>query len=556
MNSLEETGSLKEAAAACIVSNLGRLADSIECSFSCGGSLPVSASNTLIFYKRDTDEWSSRPIHLPSVETTDIEELLKACSTATFGIGSETVTDKSYRDALKLEPESFTTNFNLASTSILNRIAKLMTGPIKAELYKLNVYLTGGHFKSHVDTPCSKDMFGSLVICLPAAFTGGELVTYHQKRKVVFDWSVLSRNQIQWAAFYSDVEHEVLPVTSGYRITLTYNLYTTAEVSVQRHSLVVREKIDELQLQVMDEIKSLRDEQEHLLNNQIQLFAERPRALDEADWLVRHAEWYKKYELIQEKIEQLSEKEDRALDKQIQLTKEKTCLQNEEDQLMKEQYVDPEFLVYDVSTSPLYWELLAALGNPHFMRGGGVLGFCCQYRYVDTINNLDRFAVQLKGADAIIYTVAKRLGLKIEMRPVVINDDEGRHLVLDKFREFECDENCGPIDHGDLSQEEVMQIVFETGEFDDDITWCHNPDEHCLEPAGTTMKYGNDATQTLFYQAASLLITVPKFSSTRVAMSNEKSQESKEQETGEKDDEKDDQEDDEPVAKIRKVGSP
>ena len=31
-----------------------------------------------------------------------------------------------------------------------------------------------------------------------------------------------------WAAFFSDVEHEVLPVTSGYRVTLTYNLYYSA----------------------------------------------------------------------------------------------------------------------------------------------------------------------------------------------------------------------------------------------------------------------------------------------------------------------------------------
>jgi hypothetical protein len=30
---------------------------------------------------------------------------------------------------------------------------------------------------------------------------------------------------VQWAAFYSDCEHEVLEVTAGHRITLTYNLY-------------------------------------------------------------------------------------------------------------------------------------------------------------------------------------------------------------------------------------------------------------------------------------------------------------------------------------------
>ena len=63
-------------------------------------------------------------------------------------------------------------------------------------------------------------------MCLPSKFTGGALVTRHQGRQVTFDWS--SSTATQWAAFYSDVEHEVLPVTSGHRITLTYNLYHTS----------------------------------------------------------------------------------------------------------------------------------------------------------------------------------------------------------------------------------------------------------------------------------------------------------------------------------------
>jgi hypothetical protein len=63
-----------------------------------------------------------------------------------------------------------------------------------------------------------------LVVCLPSAHTGGELAVRHDQREVKFDWSKDSKS-IQWAAFYSDCEHEVLPVTSGYRVTLTYNLY-------------------------------------------------------------------------------------------------------------------------------------------------------------------------------------------------------------------------------------------------------------------------------------------------------------------------------------------
>ena len=71
-------------------------------------------------------------------------------------------------------------------------------------------------------------MFGSLVVCLPTQLSGGALVTRHHGREVRFDWSSTVENpkkMVSWAVFFSGVEHEVLPVTEGHRITLTYNLY-------------------------------------------------------------------------------------------------------------------------------------------------------------------------------------------------------------------------------------------------------------------------------------------------------------------------------------------
>jgi hypothetical protein len=62
------------------------------------------------------------------------------------------------------------------------------------------------------------------VVCLPCAHKGGELAVRHDGREMKFDWTEDSTS-VQWAAFYSDCEHEVLPVTEGYRVTLTYNLY-------------------------------------------------------------------------------------------------------------------------------------------------------------------------------------------------------------------------------------------------------------------------------------------------------------------------------------------
>ncbi|KAG7090305.1 hypothetical protein E1B28_011903 [Marasmius oreades] len=102
---------------------------------------------------------------------------------------------------------------------------------VDAELYKLNVYDTGSFFRVHKDTPRSEYMFSSLVIVFPTPHTGGQLVLRHDDKEHNFDSGTVLSNSpspndtIAYVAFFSDVEHEVLPVTSGHRITLTYNLY-------------------------------------------------------------------------------------------------------------------------------------------------------------------------------------------------------------------------------------------------------------------------------------------------------------------------------------------
>lgn len=46
---------------------------------------------------------------------------------------------------------------------------------------------------------------------------------------MTFNWNDQD-TQIEWAAFYSDCEHEVKEVTAGHRITLTYNLYAREQL--------------------------------------------------------------------------------------------------------------------------------------------------------------------------------------------------------------------------------------------------------------------------------------------------------------------------------------
>ena len=218
--------SLSGAAKSNIIQSLGTLAKNCNDLFCCSGEIDKPAT---IVYKIN-ELWNAA--YFPSDnEDAMLSGLMEASSLASFGVGGETVTDVTYRDARKLEPESFLTSIQLSGMSILPLVIKMLVPnmrTIRAELYKLNIYGPGGHFKPHVDTPRSADMFGSLVVCLPTRFTGGSLVLRHRKQEVIYDWSSTPDHPartIKWAAFFSNIEHEILPVTSGHRVTLTYNLY-------------------------------------------------------------------------------------------------------------------------------------------------------------------------------------------------------------------------------------------------------------------------------------------------------------------------------------------
>ena len=78
-------------------------------------------------------------------------------------------------------------------------------------------------------------MFGSLVVCLPSPHEGGEVVVKHCGEKKVFSTSSAAQSFVCW---YSDVSHEVLPVTAGYGWVLTYNL--AIDPAVERPSATLQ----------------------------------------------------------------------------------------------------------------------------------------------------------------------------------------------------------------------------------------------------------------------------------------------------------------------------
>ena len=117
--------SLQQSSEDTVISTLCKEAENISCCFSCGGSVPQVSSVSLL-YKQQSGDWSTLQLPADLAPGKNPQEFLQACSTASFGIGGETVTDMSYRDALKLDPECFRADFELENTDILSTIARIM----------------------------------------------------------------------------------------------------------------------------------------------------------------------------------------------------------------------------------------------------------------------------------------------------------------------------------------------------------------------------------------------------------------------------------------------
>ncbi|KAG9308531.1 hypothetical protein JVU11DRAFT_11875 [Chiua virens] len=195
----------------------------------CRGVCSVPEHQLLLYYGQRTD---LHRLDLAHATTEELEALSQACEPATFGLNNKDVLDETYRKAGKLDLDEFATLFDPRSLGIHDVIERDLLATDQAvefELYKLNVYGKDGFFKAHQDTPRGDSMFGSLVVVLPAPHQGGQLSLRLGDNHWITDFTDLfaaaTESSVCFVAFFSDVEHQVLPVTSGHRVTLTYNLH-------------------------------------------------------------------------------------------------------------------------------------------------------------------------------------------------------------------------------------------------------------------------------------------------------------------------------------------
>lgn len=106
--------------------------------------------------------------------------------------------------------------YKKAVQDLLQRVQdKFQDDTLYFEPYKLNMYEKGGFFKPHKDTPRYSNMVGTMVVVLKSS-EGGDLIIRHGGESFFETGSA--------TAFFCDREHEVTPVKSGTRVTLTFNI--------------------------------------------------------------------------------------------------------------------------------------------------------------------------------------------------------------------------------------------------------------------------------------------------------------------------------------------
>ncbi|EGV19056.1 2OG-Fe(II) oxygenase [Thiocapsa marina] len=162
------------------------------------------------------------------------EALVAQAEQAPYGRGTETLVDTGVRRTWQIDGARVHISGKAWARDLETMVARAtaglgVNGAVTAELYKLLVYDTGSFFISHRDSEKAPGMFATLVVVLPSEHRGGELLVRHRGREVRLDLRRDEPSEVAFAAFYADCLHEVLPVVSGYRLALVYNLIRTGE---------------------------------------------------------------------------------------------------------------------------------------------------------------------------------------------------------------------------------------------------------------------------------------------------------------------------------------
>ena len=121
------------------------------------------------------------------VPAAQAQALIAAAERAPYGRGTDTVLDRSVRDCWQVDAANVDVGGGAWSDTLAQIVGRAAEGlgcpreRTEARLYKLLVYEPGGFFSAHRDSEKATGMVATLVISLPVAGTGGDLVVRHRR---------------------------------------------------------------------------------------------------------------------------------------------------------------------------------------------------------------------------------------------------------------------------------------------------------------------------------------------------------------------------------------
>ena len=164
-----------------------------------------------------------------------IAALIERAVPSPFGYRDETRHDPAVRDSWEIDGAAVHVDARQWSARFERGIAAIATGlglpadDLRPTLHKLLVYAPGQFFTRHRDSERSPSMVGTLVVALPSAYRGGDVVVSHAGQTVTLATDKSGRtHHVSFLGFYADCVHETRPVEDGYRVALSYALDTAA----------------------------------------------------------------------------------------------------------------------------------------------------------------------------------------------------------------------------------------------------------------------------------------------------------------------------------------
>lgn len=152
-----------------------------------------------------------------------------------YGHGDQTILDRRVRDTwevprsrVRVEKRRWNRTLRPMLDTIRDDLGLPSESSLDAQLHSMLLYEPGQFFAAHQDSEKDDRMIATLVVLLPSRSTGGDLVVAHRGESVQYNGSASS---LAFVAFYADTRHEVLPIETGHRVALTYNLVLTGDTT-------------------------------------------------------------------------------------------------------------------------------------------------------------------------------------------------------------------------------------------------------------------------------------------------------------------------------------